>query len=90
MPFDDVTFQTYRKPEFHLSRGAHFERSEGVCVLEAALARAGYPHQRVTDAQEMPREFSRVLGAYAMAINDALPDDLRTPLLEPYGVHQVI
>ena len=84
MPFDDFTLTTYREPEFHLSRGAHWERKDGVCVLEAALERAGFPHQRVTDAEEMPHAFSRVLCDYAMALNDALPDDLRTLLLEPY------
>jgi hypothetical protein len=85
MPFDDSTLETYnRRPRTRLAKGAHDDPRSGVCILEAALAAAGYPHQAIMDADEMPPEFSPVLCDFAMAVCDAVPDGWRDALLYPF------
>jgi hypothetical protein len=84
MPFDVALLEAYREPEFPLAKGAHDNPEDGHCVLEWALAVGGFPHEAVTDADELPLCFSRPLAGYALALNDGMPDELRSKLLGPF------
>ena len=88
MPFDVALLESYREPEFRIAKGAHENPEEGRCVLEWALAVGSFPHHAVTDAEDMPAGFSRAVCGYAQALNDTLPDDLRSRLLSPF-VHRL-
>jgi hypothetical protein len=84
MPFDVALLNSYREPEFPLAKGAHDDPSEGRCVLEWALAVGGFPHEAIEDADELPLCFSRPLCGFALALNDGMPDELRSKLLGPF------
>ena len=57
-----------------LAKGAHDDRSDGLCLLEAVAWFAGKDHT------DHPPCVSPVLGAYGRSLNDALPDDRRQSL----------
>ena len=56
----------------------------GTCINEAAIVAAGFKYHAVLSAGDCPPCFSRVLSAYAIALNDQLPDDRRQELLMPF------
>ena len=57
-----------------LDRGSHDSWEAGACLLEAVSYLAGEPWS------DCPACVSPVLGAYGLALNDNLPDDLRQEL----------
>jgi hypothetical protein len=57
-----------------LAKGAHNDRSDGLCLLEAVAWWAGETHT------DQPACVSPILGAYGRAINDLLPHDKRQQL----------
>ena len=56
----------------------------GTCINEAAIVAAGFEYKSVSSAADCPPCFSRVLSAYAITLNDRLPDDRRQELLMPF------
>ena len=56
----------------------------GTCINEAVIVAAGFKYHAVSSAADCPPCFSRVLSAYAIALNDRLPDDRRQELLMPF------
>lgn len=56
----------------------------GTCINEAAIVAAGFKYSSVSSVADCPPCFSRVLSAYAIVLNDSLPDDLRQSLLMPF------
>ena len=56
----------------------------GTCINEAAIVAAGFKYHAVSSAADCPPCFSRVLSAYAITLNDRLPDDRRQELLMPF------
>ena len=56
----------------------------GTCINEAAIVAAGFKYHAVSSAGDCPPCFSRVLSAYAITLNDRLPDDRRQELLMPF------
>lgn len=56
----------------------------GTCINEAAIVAAGFKYNKVSSADDCPPCFSRVLAAYAISLNDRLPDDQRQELLIPF------
>ncbi len=69
-----------------LLKGSHeFPGSDGgTCLNEAAIVAAGFEYRSVSSSADCPSCFSPVLSAYAIALNDGLPDDLRQSLLLPF------
>ncbi len=69
-----------------LLKGSHeFPGSDGgTCLNEAAIVAAGFEYRSVSSPADCPSCFSPVLSAYAIALNDGLPDDLRQSLLLPF------
>jgi len=57
-----------------LAEGAHDDRSEGLCLMEAVAWFAGETHT------DHPECVSPVLGAFGRELNDCLPDDKRQQL----------
>src|SRR5258708_9476228 len=57
-----------------LARGAHKDRDQGTCLLEAVAWFAGRSHS------DHPPCVSPVLGAYGRSLNDVLPDIPRQEL----------
>ncbi len=60
-----------------LAKGAHTDRSNGLCAMEVVAFLAGKPHS------DRPECVSPVIGEFVRAWNDALPDADRTRLLRP-------
>ena len=58
-----------------LSAGAHATREDGMCLMEAVAYISGEPHS------DHPECACPVLAAYGRALNDRMPDDLRSALL---------
>jgi len=58
-----------------LAKGAHGDREQGVCLLEAVAWFAGQDHT------DRPPCVSPVLGVFGRALNDALPDGKRQELI---------
>ena len=58
--------------------------SGGTCINEAAIVAAGFKYQEVGTTLDMPPCFSRVICAYALMINDLMPDNIRTEKLAPF------
>jgi hypothetical protein len=58
----------------HLGKGAHRNRQDGVCLLEAVAWYAGRDHS------DAPPCVSPVLRAFGTNLNDVLPDDRRQTL----------
>ncbi|WP_375453805.1 hypothetical protein [uncultured Methylobacterium sp.] len=53
----------------------------GTCINEAALVAAGLPYRAIRSSDDCPPCFSRPLGAYALGLNDAMPDGERHRLM---------
>jgi hypothetical protein len=73
-----------RKPKWQLSKGGHDTPEEGTCVTEAAVLAAGLEYRKITRVADCPPCFSRPIAAFAMKLNDVMPDDLRQKLLWPF------
>jgi hypothetical protein len=69
--------------DWKLLRGGHEfpGPSGGTCVNEAAIVAAGFPYRKVRSAADCPPCFSRPIAAYALGLNDAMPDDVRQQLV---------
>ena len=78
----------YRALQWRLLNGSHeFPGPDGgTCINEAALVVAGFSYRKVGGIDDMPQCFSRPISAYALRINDSMPDDLRQELLTPFVV----
>jgi hypothetical protein len=72
--------------QWQLLKGSHeFPGPDGgTCLNEAAVVAAGFKYRAVEKAQDCPLCFSRVIAAYAIRLNDLMPDDLRQDLLMPF------
>ncbi|KMO14818.1 hypothetical protein NS228_19060 [Methylobacterium indicum] len=53
----------------------------GTCINEAALVAAGLPYRAIRSSADCPPCFSVPLAAYALGLNDAMPDDERPRLM---------
>jgi hypothetical protein len=53
----------------------------GTCINEAAIVAAGFKYRRIGDADECPKCFSPPIAAYALGLNDDMPDNARQGLL---------
>ena len=53
----------------------------GTCINEAALVAAGLPYRAIRSSDDCPPCFSRPLAAYALGLNDAMPDSERHRLM---------
>jgi len=53
----------------------------GTCINEAAIVAAGLPYRAIRSSTDCPPCFSRPIAAYALGLNDAMPDAVRTQLL---------
>ena len=53
----------------------------GTCINEAAVVAAGLPYRAIRATQDCPPCFSRPLAAYALGLNDAMPDRERPRLM---------
>ncbi|MFD0934470.1 hypothetical protein ACFQ12_04640, partial [Methylobacterium trifolii] len=53
----------------------------GTCIDEAALVAAGLPYRAIRASADCPPCFSRPLSAYALGLNDAMPDAERPRLM---------
>ena len=53
----------------------------GTCINEAALVAAGLPYRAIRSSADCPPCFSRPLAAYALGLNDAMPDRERPRLM---------
>jgi hypothetical protein len=75
-----------RIAQYKLRRGAHdiYDPRTGACLLETAIFVAGFPHRPVLNTKDCPPCFSRVFAAYALRLNERMPDNLRTRLLMPF------
>ncbi|MBX3482503.1 hypothetical protein [Phenylobacterium sp.] len=80
-----------------LKKGSHtFPGPEGgTCINEAAIVAAGFEYKAVKSWRDCPPCFSPVLAAYALSLNDRMPDSLRNPLLMPFvtrlaGTHDTL
>src|SRR5687768_2512429 len=56
----------------------------GTCINEAAIVAAGFKYHKVESADDCPPCFSRPIAAYAIGLNDRMPDRLRQELLLPF------
>ena len=53
----------------------------GTCINEAALVAAGLPYRAIRSSADCPPCFSRPIAAYALGLNDAMPDHERPRLM---------
>lgn len=53
----------------------------GTCVNEAAIIAAGFEYRSVTEVEDCPPCFSRVIASYALRLNDTMPAKYRQLLL---------
>jgi hypothetical protein len=53
----------------------------GTCINEAAIVAAGLPYRAIRSSADCPPCFSRPIAAYALGLNDSMPDDVRPQLL---------
>lgn len=53
----------------------------GTCINEAAIVAAGLPYKAIRSSADCPPCFSRPIAAYALGLNDAMPDDARPQLI---------
>jgi hypothetical protein len=59
----------------------------GTCINEAAIIARGFEYRQVNGPQDFPPCFSRVIGLYALELNDQIEDvNMRTELLMPFVV----
>ncbi|GJE29477.1 hypothetical protein [Methylobacterium organophilum] len=68
---------------WRLLAGSHeFPGPEGgTCINEAAIVAAGLPYRAIRGSEDCPPCFSRPLAAYALGLNDAMPDAERGRLM---------
>ncbi|MDP4003505.1 hypothetical protein [Methylobacterium sp. NEAU K] len=68
---------------WRLLAGSHpFPGPEGgTCINEAAIVAAGLPYRAIRSSADCPPCFSRPIAAYALGLNDAMPDDARPQLM---------
>lgn len=71
--------------EWKLLNGSHeFPGSDGgTCINEAAVVAAGMEYKKISSFNDFPPCFSRIIGAYAMFLNDIF-DDVDRELLLPF------
>lgn len=62
-----------------LLKGSHeFPGPEGgTCINEAAIIAAGFAYKAVGSAHDCPPCFSRPIAAFAIGLNDRMPDRFR-------------
>ena len=53
----------------------------GTCINEAAVVVAGFPYRSIRRPDDCPPCFSRPISAYAIGLNDRMPDHCRQRLL---------
>lgn len=53
----------------------------GTCINEAAIVAAGLPYRAIRASSDCPPCFSQPLAAYALGLNDAMPDAERPRLM---------
>ena len=53
----------------------------GTCINEAAIVAAGLPYRAIRSSADCPPCFSRPVAAYALGLNDAMPDEARPQLM---------
>jgi hypothetical protein len=53
----------------------------GTCINEAAIVAAGLPYRAIRSSADCPPCFSRPIAAYALGLNDAMPDEVRPQLM---------
>jgi hypothetical protein len=53
----------------------------GTCINEAAIVAAGLPYRAIRSSTDCPPCFSRPIAAYALGLNDAMPDAVRSELM---------
>ncbi|MDH5797841.1 MAG: hypothetical protein OEZ19_04690, partial [Paracoccaceae bacterium] len=63
-----------------LAAGLHNLPSDGACILETEVLLAGYEWTTIKSPDDLPKCFSRVLAAYVIGLNDAMPDAERQKL----------
>lgn len=56
----------------------------GTCINEAAIVAAGFEYREVNMVEDCPPCFSRPIAAYAIRLNDDMPDEIRSKLLMPF------
>lgn len=68
---------------WRLLKGSHaFPGPDGgTCINEAAIVASGLPYRAVTATEDCPPCFSRPLAAYALGLNDAMPEAERQGLM---------
>ena len=68
---------------WRLLKGSHaFPGPDGgTCINEAAIVAAGLPYRAITATDDCPPCFSRPLAAYALGLNDAMPEAERQGLM---------
>lgn len=64
-----------------IKKGSHRLPSDGSCTMEIACLAAGFGWTEVRSASDLPECMSRVIGAYVIRLNDAMPDDQRQRLM---------
>lgn len=64
-----------------IKSGSHRLPSEGSCTMEIACLAAGFAWTEVRSADDLPECMSRVIGAYVIRLNDAMPDAERQKLM---------
>ena len=69
-----------------LLKGSHEfpGKAGGACINEVAVVYAGFEYRKVKSVNDMPACFSRPICAFALYLNDHLPNSVRTRLLLPY------
>ncbi|MEH3118269.1 MAG: hypothetical protein PGN25_11955 [Methylorubrum populi] len=69
--------------DWRLLKGSHaFPGPDGgTCINEAAIVAAGLPYRAITATEDCPPCFSRPLAAYALGLNDAMPEAERQGLM---------
>ncbi|GJE73852.1 hypothetical protein [Methylorubrum suomiense] len=68
---------------WRLLKGSHaFPGPDGgTCINEAAIVAAGLPYRTIRGTEDCPPCFSRPLAAYALGLNDAMPEAERQGLM---------
>lgn len=68
---------------WRLLKGSHaFPGPDGgTCINEAAIVAAGLPYRTIRGTEDCPPCFSRPLAAYALGLNDAMPEAERQGMM---------
>lgn len=69
-----------------LRRGSHDAPGDkgGTCINEAAVLASGFEYREVSDADDLPECFSRLICQYLLRMNDGMPANLRQAYLMPF------